>query len=171
MASLISTTVMTTRNNSVMNRIERDYIRLVSMETRAGLPDGAEVGRPTRGSEPRHSDTMKDLAEIASMLEFGGAGSGGKTWPFMTQSFLANIDSLKDESADQFSKLTRNIITPNTVLEKIGDKHALHIKKQIRIIRTPSLSAFTIAAKGSNKPLIDTGLMLNSITHIESRTT
>ena len=169
MASLINTRIRTTRNSGVWDAIVSDINRLDNKATKVGLPDGADIDRPFSQTGIKHSDTMAELAQKAAQLEFGAPHLNGKKWPFMTQSFSINLNKLKRQSASEFRRMTRNISAPVTALEKIGESHEEQIRKQIWLVRTPKLSDFTIAAKGSSKPLIDTGLMVNSITHVEGR--
>ena len=169
MASLINTRIRTTRNSGVWDAIVSDINRLDNKATKVGFPEGADLARPFSQTGVKHSDTMTELAQKAAQLEFGAPHLRGKKWPFMTQSFMTNLNKLKRQSASEFRRMTRNISAPVTALEQIGEKHEEQIRKQMWLIRTPKLSDFTVAAKGSSKPLIDTGLMVNSVTHREGR--
>ena len=51
----------------------------------------------------------------------------------------------------------------DTVLQFMGVKIAEQLQQSIAGWQTPSNAPFTIAAKGFNKPLVDTGQMQNSV--------
>lgn len=169
MTSFVSTNVRSSTNRRVWDSIISDVNRLDGKATKVGFPEGADLARPFSQTGIKHSDTMAELAQKAAELEFGAPHLRGKKWPFMTQSFMTNLNKLKRQSASEFRRMTRNISAPVTALEQIGEKHEEQIRKQMWLVRTPKLSDFTIAAKGSSKPLIDTGLMVNSVTHREGR--
>ena len=56
----------------------------------------------------------------------------------------------------------------NKALGLLGEFHTANIKRSITKLRTPPNKPSTIKKKGSTNPLIDTGQMRTSITHVES---
>jgi hypothetical protein len=56
-------------------------------------------------------------------------------------------------------------------LSILGEFHQEQVKEQIRLTRSPRLEQSTIDRKGSSKPLIDTGQMIQSVTHKEGTRT
>lgn len=126
---------------------EKPYIKIGIMESAGSTEDGITI------------------AGIASVHEFGSKSAG-----IPERSF---IRSTMDEKRDKFLNITA------AALIKIGDGAdvtqqlgiiglyiASEIKKKIVSKIPPPNAPETIKRKGSSTPLIDTGRMLNSITHL-----
>jgi hypothetical protein len=62
-------------------------------------------------------------------------------------------------------KVIEQKLKPTQLLDRIGLKVQSLLRQRVRSITQPPLSPATIAAKGSSKPLIDTGQMINSINY------
>ena len=107
-----------------------------------------------------------DLAviDIATFQEFGTLNIPAR--PFLSSA----MDNGHDEIGDGFEKAIDAILGGSTAIkeaERLGILGVTLVKK--RIIDSPSwaesLADVTIEAKGSSKPLVDIGEMLNSVTY------
>jgi len=111
-----------------------------------------------------------NLAGIAAVNEFGTRRAGPQNNTVIpARSF---IRSTMDENKQYFIQVTRGaimkILTGADVIKQlniVGAVIARAIQQKITDIRTPPNAPSTIAAKGSSKPLIDTGRMRASIRH------
>lgn len=105
------------------------------------------------------------LVEIAAVHEFGS-----RTTP--ERSFIRRTtDAKRDAIAALCAKLCKQVVTdrmkPDRALAVLGAFGAAEVKKTITEGDgiPPALAASTIKAKGSSRPLVDTGRMLNAITY------
>lgn len=148
-----------------------------------------KVGFPQSGTPVSTGLTqyfnMSDIATIAAFQEFGtrqivtGKQSVYLSFqgfnikprrvitipprPFIQKGIddnLANLDILKGRLYD---KMLQRQITFQKALELMGQYLVDKIKATIQNITTPPLHPFTIQQKGSSKPLINTGQMVNSL--------
>lgn len=98
------------------------------------------------------------VALVAAMLNFGI--SNGKKWPFMQQVLEAH----SPEWGDYMHKLLEaNSYDAQKALKFLGIEIENEIKTQINDTWEPKLEEVTVKRKGFEKPLIDTGLMWNSV--------
>lgn len=105
------------------------------------------------------------LAEIAACHEFGTATIPERS--FLRSTFFGHGAA---ELKQMCSKLTQSIVLGKMdeiqALELLGTWAAAEVKKTIRANIAPALAPATIAAKKSSLPLVDTGGLIASITHI-----
>lgn len=87
--------------------------------------------------------------------------------PFMRQTFDNNIAALQEFKKVRIIAVTRGKEDAETAIKKVGEFMLNKTKMTIREGNFAPLSAATIRAKGSTKPLIDTAQMINSLQHIE----
>ena len=92
----------------------------------------------------RNPETNTSVAEYATYNEFGTATIPAR--PFMAISFDENIGQITKDARAGMGRITR-------IQRTIKGRDIL-----------PKLSESTIAAKGSTKTLVDTGVMVNSVT-------
>lgn len=116
-------------------------------------------------SEPHGDDASFTLVEIAACHEFG-------TDTIPERSFIRSTFSQRvpDELVKMQAALAREVVTkgldPEKALARLGAWGAAEVKKTITEDDIPPpLAASTIAAKGSTKPLVDTGQLKNSISY------
>ncbi len=121
-------------------------------------------------------DDNTPVAGVAAVHEFGSPIKGIPPRPF--------IRTTQDEQKDAWIALIRNgakailngKATADQVIELLGLKASADIKKKIASINEPALKQSTINAKrrkladqktvgALDKPLVETGIMINSITH------
>jgi hypothetical protein len=106
-----------------------------------------------------------DMVTIAAANEFGNGSIPAR--PFMANAFEKNKQNLYDIAKKQYAKVLDNQEDPKRALGLIGAWYQAKVQLEIRNGSFAPLSLATIAAKGSSKPLIDTGQMINSIRHVE----
>lgn len=125
------------------------------------------------------------VAYVASIHEFGAAEQGIPPRPF----FRPTIAERSAEWTKQFGQGARAVakgtFTASQVMDAVGLGAAGDVAKTIAGITTPPLKDATIAARRRRyanpklgkktkgnlaKPLVDTAVMVNSVTHIVERT-
>lgn len=110
----------------------------------------------------RRDEDGATVAEYATFNEFGMG--------VPERSFLrSTVDEDREEIARRLeTAITDQLDGRRTVgqaLERLGLWTVGRVKKKIRDLRDPPNAPRTIALKGSDNPLIDTGRMRNSIAH------
>lgn len=113
-----------------------------------------------------HYPDGKPVAYIATIQEFGYPEGGIPARPF----FRPTITQNKTEYGQQFAgamagTLAGKIPSFASALEQIGGLAAGDISKAISRVTNPPLAQATIDRKGSSKPLVDSGLMIQSVTY------
>ena len=84
------------------------------------------------------------------------------------------IRSTVDENAEKYQQAAAGLIErivdgtldKFTALQVMGETIQADIKRKIRTIKSPALKPETIRRKGSDQPLIDHGILLNSIRYV-----
>jgi hypothetical protein len=109
-----------------------------------------------------HEDAGAELTMIAAVNEFGS--SDGR---IPERSFLrSTLDERKRDIADRLTAAA-DAALDGSPLDKeyaiIGEEVAGWVKQKIRDIDTPENAESTIAKKGFDNPLIETGRLRNSI--------
>lgn len=111
---------------------------------------------------PREDGKLTNV-DIGTFHEFG-------TEHVPQRSFIrGTVDAKRAEInkfvSDQLGRVIEGKETVDTSLAKVGEKVRAEIKGRIRAGIQPQLKPATIKGKGSSKPLVDTGQLLNSITY------
>lgn len=106
-----------------------------------------------------------DMTIIAAANEFGSSSGAKPARPFMRQSF-ENHQSELQAICDKANQIIVNGGTAEDALNKIGSTCKGLVQKEIVegdfVPNTPE----TIARKGSDKPLIDTGHMRQTVNYV-----
>lgn len=150
----ITTTTTTEDNDLGMKRILKELALIDGSYTKVGFPG---------------ETTQPSVMTKAAVNEFGSQKKKIPSRPFMRQTFedpsvQAQLGVLR---ATFLNGIYAGTITVKTALGRIGEFYAGEIKRKIVTGNFAPLSAKTIRAKGSTRPLIHTGQMRNSITHKE----
>jgi hypothetical protein len=166
-------TARPTAKNTVRNvdrGLARVAARLVGKHSvRVGLlADAPKQVRATNAEtgKPEKQDSEASLLQIAVYHEFGAPRAN-----IPARSFIrAGVDELRTEIVNAQGALARQIaalkIDGRTAMERLGARVVGLLKARMsRGIEPPLLQA-TIDAKGSSKPLIDTGQLRSAITWI-----
>lgn len=128
--------------------------RLAEISQRLGSAKGLQVGFLDGATYP----DGQSVASVAYMNEFGTRTAPAR--PF----FRPAVAEHKAEWADALASLVKaSDYDTEKALGQLGAVIVDDIKASIQAVSSPPLAKSTIAAKGSSKPLEDTGLMLNSV--------
>lgn len=99
---------------------------------------------------------------VAALNEYGRPNKGQPPRPFFRRMLKENRDGWADTTA----KLLRaNDYDAKRAMEQLGAVVAGQLQKSIVDLVDPPLAPSTVARKGFDKPLINTSLMLKSVTH------
>lgn len=108
------------------------------------------------------------VSRAAGVLQ--GSGGGGATYipprPFMGPTVAAKGDDWMTLLGQSATVALMGEAKPRDVMEKVALKAAGDVGKTITELKTPPLAPSTIRAKGFDKLLVETGLMLQSVTGI-----
>lgn len=135
------------------------------------VPDKISDGGPTQVKVGFPSGSANvDKAIYNEFGTRGGRSGGGWGGPIPERPFMRN--AMRQNQIKYVSimrSLAKNMIeggggSIKTILAKLGALAAGDIQGEIRALTSPPNSPVTIALKGSSKPLIDTGEMLQSVT-------
>ena len=105
------------------------------------------------------------IAYVAAVQELGHTAGGIPPRPTLRPAF-------SDEHRAEYSKLVR--LAVNNALKGIpleeglavlGEVVSARVKQNISSLSSPPLKDSTIRAKGSNKPLVDTGQMIQAVNY------
>lgn len=104
------------------------------------------------------------VAEYATWNEFGTRTIPSR--PFMRSYFDSSIDDLTRFSTRGIAIVISGRGTMNQFFNAAGVRMVNGVRKSINNGAWVPNSPVTISLKGSDKPLIDTGVMLNSVTFV-----
>jgi phage gpG-like protein len=136
--------------------------------TKVGLPENSTpVAGNKKGSGHKQTNEMSKLVKIGAAHEFGAPKKGIPERPFIRPSYDKNKEALQNIIENEYTKIITGKVTVRLSLGRIGEWMKAKTQKQIRDLTSPPLSEKTIARKKSTKLLIDTGQLIQSITHIE----
>lgn len=100
----------------------------------------------------------QSVADVAYCNEYGTTKIPAR--PFISATYL----KCSSEWGSQFEWiLEQSGFKLQASLEAFANMVVGQVKNEINNIWEPALSPFTVARKGTDKPLIDTGLLMNSI--------
>lgn len=102
------------------------------------------------------------VAQYATWNEFGTSTIPSR--PFMRNYFDSSVDGLTRFTVNGIAKVLTGRSTLNQFFNAAGARMVSGVKKSINSGGWTPNAPYTIAKKGSSKPLIDTGVMLNSVT-------
>jgi len=149
------------------NKVMDEISKLGNSFTKVGFPDEAKPQAGTiRGSGHSSVVDMSELVTIAAVHEFGAPRVKVPARPFMSTAFDENLQSLNRIKENEVNKILSKRSTVKESLDKIGLWFAAKIKRKITTLKYPPLKLATIRRKRSQNPLIDTGQMRASVTHV-----
>ena len=121
--------------------------------------EGKKVLIGIRGDAGTHDESGISMAQLGAIHEFGNGH-------VPERSFLRTgvDDATADIIAIAKSRLAED--GPDKTLRLIGLTAQNAVQSKIVSLRNPANEASTIRAKGSSNPLVDTGQLLGSITHV-----
>lgn len=142
-------------DTSEAKRIERDLLTLGGLTIRVGI-----LGA---GASTLEADSSITLAELGMIHEYGTAEIPERS--FLRRTFEARRADLAALKIAAFKAILAGQQQPRAALELIGQQMVAWVKETIRAGVDPALATETILRKGSAKPLIDDGQLINSITY------
>lgn len=107
-----------------------------------------------------------DMAQIAMFNELGTSTAPAR--PFLRNSVDENEDVIRDQCGKELKKLTTGA-TAETVLKRVGALGVRLVQEKIESGSFEPNAPSTIKKKGSDKPLIDTGRMRQSVKYVVKR--
>lgn len=102
----------------------------------------------------------KSVAMVASVNEFGAPSRGQPPRPFFRIMVAEKRDTWGDAIAANYKATDGNV---KQTLDRMGQGIKGQLQQSIRDLIDPPLAPSTIKAKGFDKPLIETSVMLNSV--------
>ena len=134
----------------------KEIEKLVKMQVRVGFQQG----------ENFHEEEGKkvDLLDIAMFNELGTSRIPSR--PFMRDSVDNNADNISKFCKAQLMGIAKGSKDAESVLKAVGAMQVGLVQKTIVDGSFVPNSPRTIAKKGSDKPLIDTGLMRQSVHYV-----
>lgn len=109
------------------------------------------------------------VALVAAIHEFGAPGAGIPARPFMRPTVAEKREAWMRNLEAGATEVLRGNMSASAVLEAVAMRAAGDISKAISRVTSPPLSPITIKRKGSAKPLVETGLLRQSVTGIVER--
>ena len=119
-----------------------------------------------KGGSAGHGDSGMTVLQVATIHEFGAPAAG-----IPERSFIRRAATDKEpEVAKMSARAARDVVegrkTSERALDVLGTWFSAEVKKTITEQDIPPpLQSSTIERKGSSKPLVDTGQLVQSITH------
>lgn len=120
----------------------------------------AKTGWP---EDATYEDGTK-VVDVAGFHEFGNPKLPKRS--FIRVAIANNGNKWKQSFLDGIKASVSGSVSPVTVLENTALMAAGDIAKAIKAVSSPPLNKKTIDQKGFDKPLVDTGLLFQSVTGI-----
>lgn len=138
--------------------------------------DGVEA--KTGWFETAHYEDGTPVAYVATIQEFGAPKAGIPPRPSMRPAVAQYAPKWLDAMQHGAKAVVNGQMTASDALERVALLAAGHVRKKIREVETPALKPATIAARRANKsgarsekPLVETGQMIQSVTGKVERST
>ncbi len=135
-------------------KIVREYKKLDGSYTKVGLFGNS--GGPEN-----------NLAARGAVHEYGTKSGKIPSRPFNRDAFDNNFKDLLRLIQKEMNSLLQEMSNATKMLKRLGEWFTGEVKESITIGRFVPLKEKTKKAKGSSRPLIDTGQMRGAITHKE----
>lgn len=139
--------------------LEEELAKLNGSYVLIGFQEGEVTKAQVKGD--RSKKAGQSMAQIAAENEFGTKNIPQRS--FMRTSFDENQKLLDKAIGEEYDKIIERKSTVRKSLVRLGVLMEGLIRRKIESIRTPQNSPRTIAAKKSDKPLIDFGQMVSAI--------
>lgn len=142
---------------------EKAKALLEAMRNRVSKGSGSSVriGVPNDATEADGESTMA----VAIVHEFGEPSQGIPPRPFLAPAIVDAKPDISNLTRNQLKGVATGKATVFVALERIGALAAGKVQQYIRNGNFAALKPETIKRKGSSKPLIDTGHMIQSVTY------
>lgn len=118
------------------------------------------------------TETPPRIIDVVAVNEFGSESQKIPPRPFMKKSSKPTIKMVRREFRKLAKKLNEKNATPDIFvkfLQAIGPKSQRIFQKTLTDLREPANAQKTVEIKGSDNPLIDTGLMRQTLTYLVTK--
>lgn len=132
-------------------------------KSRKQLAIGYPIG--TKGTSTNYPDGTSVLL-VAAANNFGAPSRGIPARDFMDKGAVSALEKTGPIAEALIPALNAGKITMDQVLAKLGPVAVAAFQQAIIDFDEPPNAPSTIAAKGSSNPLVDTGLLNQTLTHI-----
>ena len=128
------------------------------------------VGFPSEHDGPHLGDTGAGAmteAQVATANEIGtapGVKPAVPARPFMKRTMERCDAKFKAKQRELFSMIALGKMSTKIALERLGNMGASEVKRSFTVEKFAPNAAYTIAKKGSSRPLIDTGALRQGVT-------
>lgn len=143
-------------------KIKKDLSKLGKKYVSVGFQESAVTHYQSKGDRTQQPGVS--VAQYAAYNEFGTATIPQRS--FMRTAIDENINKLDDFVGQKYREVSEGKISIDQALGLIGQAVIGLIQRKIRQITQPPNAASTIKIKGSSKPLIDFGQMIQSVTYV-----
>lgn len=118
------------------------------------------------GSAPHGGDPLT-MVELATIHEFGSPAANIPERSFIRRTFENRRADVEKITGRLSEKILRGEMTVGRALALLGEWGAAEVKKTITVGNqiTPDIQDATKARKGSDRPLVDTGQLVNVISY------
>lgn len=140
------------RSGGGFDKLRTNIDDLSKLQAKTGWPESATYPDGTK------------VIDVAQWNEFGSKHTPPR--PFVRVAVAENKQQWLDSLAQGAQACINGKANARTVLENTALLAAGDIGKAIKAVTAPALKPQTVRRKGSDKPLVDTGLMFQSVTGI-----
>lgn len=135
------------------------------MKRMRGLDDSA-VRIGFFGQEDVGEDGIT-VVELAAIHEYGAPSAGIPERSFLRRTFREAKKELNEFCLKLWKRIQAGELDEERALKLLGEWGAAMVKKRVTAGEhiPPPLQQATIDAKGSDRPLVDTGRMINAVTY------
>lgn len=148
----------------------RRRLDLDKWEVQVGLPENKphKLPRKNKGSKVKAAvaKVLATLAQIGAAHEFGVPKLGIPERPWLRPGIRSGTEDYIRLNRRNIIRIMKGEMTGAQALQQLGAMAVGKVQKYIRNGVFAPLKAATIRRKGSDKPLIDTGQMMQSITFV-----
>ena len=142
---------------------DRGYKRIWRAIRAAKRNSYVAVGIPQ--SEEKYKDSPYTVAEIAAVHEFGSSDGHIPERSYIRSTLDENRGAYLTSLAETAkTAVDKGLPATKTALGRLGARVSADIKRKITAFDSPPNAPSTIAKKGSDNPLIDTGTLRRAIT-------
>lgn len=128
--------------------------------------DVLAIGYPASESGGIRYPDGTSVALVATVNNFGSQSRGIPARPYMSESSQPAIEATQPIAAALIPLLNQGKVTPAQILKDMGPFAEAAFKAKLTEGPWEPNSEYTVEKKGSSRPLIDTGLLRNSLTHV-----
>lgn len=143
--------------------IDRGWNKIVAELAKAG-GSFVKVGYPEEKSKVHKGEGQPiEMAQLAAVHEFGSPSRNIPARPFMAQTFDKHVAEVNKRVSEIKDRIISGQVTAKQAWAQLGAWYKGMMQKEIRDGGFEPNKLKTIERKGSDRPLIDTGQLRQSI--------